>query len=239
MLPDALGPVAYTAVRRDGTALTTESSNCRFVDVVEGEMSQSEPIVAVSRNAARRATPVIAAVLVAVAVTYRDSFGGFNPEGLVIVVSLPILAWTLLAPASGLAMWGGLFFLPGVAAWALLLTEASVVTSRSDADIKRAYPLAASATVAVALIASYTRRWLQRRRCPPPAGGRAAWTVVRSLVGMAALVTGVAVSFTFREPQPVVAVVVASGPLLRRADVSCAAPSSSIDRLTPGAEQRS
>jgi hypothetical protein len=181
-------------------------------------MSQSAPITAVSRHAARRAIPVITAVSVAVAITYDDLFGGFNPEGLVIVVSLPILAWALLAPTSGLALWGGLLFLPGVAAWAMLLTQASVITSPSEAEIERAYPLFASATVAVALTASYACRWVQRRRRLPSTGSRsAAWTIVRSLVGIAALVTGVAVSFTFRESQPDVAVLVASGPPLRQA----------------------
>jgi hypothetical protein len=143
---------------------------------------------------------VIAAVSVAVAITYDDPFVGFNPQGLVIVVALPILAWVLLAPTSGLALWGGLLFLPGVARWAVLLTEPSI-DARDDTAVIRAYPLVASVAVAIALTAAYAYRWIRRRRLPPAAGGRPAWAVVRVLVGVAALLTGVAIALTFPEAQ--------------------------------------
>src|SRR5690349_504159 len=109
-------------------------------------MSESDRAmkIAVGR-AACRAAPVITASAAAVMITFADSFGGVNPEGLVIVVSLPLLAWAILAPTPGLALGGGLLFLPGAAVWAMLLVKAEMNSSPTGTDLQQVYPLAASA----------------------------------------------------------------------------------------------
>jgi hypothetical protein len=144
-------------------------------------------------------------------ITFADSFGGFNPEGLVIVVSLPLLAWAILAPTPGLALAGGLLFVPGVAVWAALLVKADVDTSPTDTDVQRAYPLAASAAVLLALAASYTFRGNRRPRSLPSARGRG-WTIVRTLIGVAALLAGAAIYFTLEKDYVNAAVVASVGP---------------------------
>src|SRR5947209_1808539 len=149
-------------------------------------------------HTACRAVPVIISCATAVMITFGDSFGGFNPQGLVIVVSLPLLAWAILAPTPGLALAGGLLFLPGVAVWAALLTRADGTTSPSDTDLQQAYPLAASAAVLLALAASYPLRGIRRPRSLPPSRGTV-WTIVRILIGVTTLLASVGSYLTLEE----------------------------------------
>jgi hypothetical protein len=161
---------------------------------------------AVGRVACRIA-PVIAAVLVAVVITFDHDFGGYNPEGLVIVVSLPLLAWAILAPRPWLALAGGLLLVPGVAVWAALLNGADWLTSPRDTDLQRGYPSAASAAVVLALAVAYAFPRYRRPRLQP-SSPRRLWIAVRIVVGVAALLAGAALAFDVEEDRNVVAVVV-------------------------------
>jgi hypothetical protein len=180
-------------------------------------MSQVQPATAktVALNGVRRAVPVAAAAGAGFQTLFVDrnypiySYGlfyngVFRPFAVIAMVTLPVLAWALLAPTAQLALPVGLVFVAGVAEWSLWVARANAAYPPVDnRDLHRAYPLIAGAAVMLALIISYTygrRRWPNFSRLGSAGMFWQLWAAFRIVAGSVALIAGMALHFIWAQP---------------------------------------